>query len=434
MEMLMIRADLEGDRDANIARFLYGLNREIRNMVEIHPYADLYDLVAMAAKVEKQQRRNVGRSFVAPQVAPRSEAPSTSNHRPAIMKPEAPKPAAKVEAPRDKPAGSSGSIQCFKCHGRGHMANQCPNRRALIMLENGEYVSDSKDEEHAKETSDSEVDESIEMQAPPGSLFVTRRILSVQPKEDLEQRENLFHTRCVVDGKLLSLVIDGGSCTNAISTIAVKKFGLSTMKHLKPYKLQWLNEDGSIKVARQTFLRFEIGGYKDEVLCDVVPMQATYVLLGRPWQVDRSTQHDGVSNKYLLMHKGKKVVLKPLSPKEFYEDQLQLQRNREQEKEASVVGQKKGETSVLEPKTLMLARSKDVKPTINESSPTQVDFVMGEALQQHQISSQGIINASSTPTPPNHAHEHGQNRLQCKSIHMQDYGEIIDHIDFVIWG
>ncbi|CAL1354507.1 unnamed protein product [Linum trigynum] len=144
------------------------------------------------------------------------------------------------------------------------MDNQCPNRRALVLLENGQYVSDSEEEEHARETLESEVDESIKMEPPPGSLLVTGRMLSVQPKEDLEQRENLFHTRCVVDGKLLAVVIDGGSCTNAISTIAVSKLGLSTIKHPKPYKLQWLNEDGSIKVARQTLLKFAIGGYKEK--------------------------------------------------------------------------------------------------------------------------------------------------------------------------
>ncbi|RDX84665.1 hypothetical protein CR513_34249, partial [Mucuna pruriens] len=29
------------------------------------------------------------------------------------------------------------------------------------------------------------------------------------------------------------------------------------------------------------------GKYKDEILCDFVPMEATYVLLGRPWQFNK---------------------------------------------------------------------------------------------------------------------------------------------------
>jgi len=50
----------------------------------------------------------------------------------------------------------------------------------------------------------------------------------------------------------------------------------------RPYKLQWLSEDGEIKVINQVLLSFSFGKYKDEVLCDVVPMKACHVLLGRP--------------------------------------------------------------------------------------------------------------------------------------------------------
>jgi hypothetical protein len=30
---------------------------------------------------------------------------------------------------------------------------------------------------------------------------------------------------------------------------------------------------------------FSIGRYKDEVVCDVVPMHAGHILLGRPWHL-----------------------------------------------------------------------------------------------------------------------------------------------------
>jgi len=35
-------------------------------------------------------------------------------------------------------------------------------------------------------------------------------------------------------------------------------------------------------VDKQVLINFAIGKYKDEVLCDVVAMEATHVLLGRP--------------------------------------------------------------------------------------------------------------------------------------------------------
>ena len=54
-------------------------------------------------------------------------------------------------------------------------------------------------------------------------------------------------------------------------------------------------------------------------------MQASHILLGRPWQFDRSTSHDGRTNMYTFLHKGKKITLAPLTPKQVYEDQMKIQ-------------------------------------------------------------------------------------------------------------
>ena len=54
MEMAMIRANLEEDKEATMARFLSGLNREVANLVELHHYVDLEDMVHMEIKMEKQ--------------------------------------------------------------------------------------------------------------------------------------------------------------------------------------------------------------------------------------------------------------------------------------------------------------------------------------------------------------------------------------------
>ena len=66
---------------------------------------------------------------------------------------------------------------------------------------------------HNGEASDRSYEEPI-----VGDVFVTRRALSAQVKEDLveEQRETLFHTRCHVKGKACCVIIDGGSCTNVV--------------------------------------------------------------------------------------------------------------------------------------------------------------------------------------------------------------------------
>lgn len=57
------------------------------------------------------------------------------------------------------------------------------------------------------------------------------------------------------------------------------------------------------------------------VLCNVVPMKASHLLLGRPWQFDKKTSHEGCSNKYSFIHHRQKIIPVPLSPSEVREDQ-----------------------------------------------------------------------------------------------------------------
>ena len=57
MEMTMTRANIAEEREATMARFVNGLNREIANVVELQHYVEMEDLVHMAIKVERQLRR-----------------------------------------------------------------------------------------------------------------------------------------------------------------------------------------------------------------------------------------------------------------------------------------------------------------------------------------------------------------------------------------
>ena len=63
MEIAMIRANVEEDREATMARFLNGLNQDIANMVELQHYMELKDMVHMTIKVERQLKRKGTRSF-----------------------------------------------------------------------------------------------------------------------------------------------------------------------------------------------------------------------------------------------------------------------------------------------------------------------------------------------------------------------------------
>src|SRR3954470_13388293 len=69
-------------------------------------------------------------------------------------------------------------------------------------------------------------------------------------------------------------------------------------------------------------VHFTIGTYSDFVDCDVVPMQACSFLLGRPWQFDRESFHNGKTNHYSLMHDGNKIGLKPMTTEHILKDDL----------------------------------------------------------------------------------------------------------------
>ena len=47
----------------------------------------------------------------------------------------------------------------------------------------------------------------------------------------------------------------------------------------------------------------------DSVWCDMVSIDDCHILLGRPWQFDKSVVHDGKKNTYTLSIKGKYIVL-----------------------------------------------------------------------------------------------------------------------------
>ena len=216
-------------------------------------------------------------------------------------------------------------VECFKCRGRGHYARDCPNSRIMFIRDNGDFSSDSEKEQD--DVSEEEIIAPYESNELDARCLVIRHSLSIQTMEETDvQRTNIFHSRCMVKGKLCSVIIDSGSCANVISSFLVDALNIPCQRHPKPYHLQWLNEGSEVKVTRRSLITFNMGNYCDDVWCDVVPMQAAHLLLGRPWQYDRDVTHHGKLNRYSLVYHGKKYTLTPLDPKDVYKDQLKMQK------------------------------------------------------------------------------------------------------------
>ena len=110
--------------------------------------------------------------------------------------------------------------------------------RTMIAHVNKEVETEGEDDDDQMPSPGDACDDYVEYPMEGDSL-VARRALSAQVNEnDMEQqRENIFHTRCHINNKVCSMIIDRGSCTNVASTILVEKLNLPTLKHLRPYKL-----------------------------------------------------------------------------------------------------------------------------------------------------------------------------------------------------
>ncbi|PKI59650.1 hypothetical protein CRG98_019956, partial [Punica granatum] len=85
--------------------------------------------------------------------------------------------------------------------GRGHIANQCPNKRVMVMRDNGDIVTNTEDSDTDDMPPLEDVPEE-EYLAPDALTLVARRALSLQTKGVEEvQRENIVHTRCYIKDK-----------------------------------------------------------------------------------------------------------------------------------------------------------------------------------------------------------------------------------------
>jgi len=60
----------------------------------------------------------------------------------------------------------------------------------------------------------------------------------------------------------------------------VEKLDLKCLNHPNPYRVSWLQKCHQLLVDEQCKVKFQIGRYKDKVVCDIMPMDVCHILLG----------------------------------------------------------------------------------------------------------------------------------------------------------
>ncbi|XP_022023527.1 uncharacterized protein LOC110923773 [Helianthus annuus] len=312
-DRLRMRCGAEEEEEQIIAHFLGALRPDIADVVQLQPYWNFNDVCRLALKVEKQMRNK--NKIVTPKSGPikadlsRGSVPSSPGPQTSPIKAERP---GGTTSPSS--TGSSRVTRCFKCYGLGHFARECPNKHLVTLAEDTLPQYDTEQDDILE--SGSEV-----LLPDKGEALIVQRTLNIAaapPADDtLWLRNNIFRTRCTSKGKVCTVIIDGGSCENVVAVEMVEKLGLKAEPHPDPYQLTWLKKGNIVKVTQRCLVTFSIGNkYSDEVWCEVIPMDACHLLLGRPWQYDRRTKHDGFRNTYSFRKDGVNIVLAPLDSRD----------------------------------------------------------------------------------------------------------------------
>jgi hypothetical protein len=102
----------------------------------------------------------------------------------------------------------------------------------------------------------------------PSATVATTKLQASEPDEP-EEGERLFHSQMWVKGTPLHFIVDSGISRRT--------------PHPQPYTIGWLRQGSDLHVSQQCRLSYDIKPFKDEVLCDVAPLEVCDVLLGQPY-------------------------------------------------------------------------------------------------------------------------------------------------------
>ena len=294
--LLVARCDLGETEEQLVSRYIGGLRIEFQDTLNLLDPFTVAEAQQRALQLEKQiiRKTNRGGTWSPSSSSNRGGVSNSAPNRVPVpqvqnVKPHQSEPQTKTQ---DVGVGRTGT-RCFKCGESGHRMADCKKESKVgkgLFIENEEnsfqeYVDFTQAPVYDDYGGNEDVNEEF-VKGDEGPLLVVQRTCFT-PREvegsDGWLRNNIFQSTCTIGGKVCRLVIDPGSCENVISDEAVVKLSLETHQHPHPYKLSWLQKANDVKVSKRALVPFSIGtSYRDKVWCDVVPMDACHILLGRP--------------------------------------------------------------------------------------------------------------------------------------------------------
>jgi hypothetical protein len=138
----------------------------------------------------------------------------------------------------------------------------------------------------------------------PNATVATTKLQPGEPDEP-EEGERLFHSQMWVKGTLVHFIVDRGSQKNLISAKVVKRLDIPTTPHPQPYTIGWLRQGSDLCVIQQCRLSYSTKPFKDEVLCDVSPLEVCDVLLGQPYLWKRHVVYESRPRSVIITLNGK---------------------------------------------------------------------------------------------------------------------------------
>ncbi|KAH1212856.1 hypothetical protein GmHk_14G040940 [Glycine max] len=150
IKLLLLRTRLREKERTSIARFLSGLNIEVRDKVELLPYRDLDDIVQLCI------RKSFFKILWLSSYPRKDQDQGILGAAPSKPKEDKGKTIEKSTSKTSSQERTS-NIKCFECLGRCHISSQCPTKKTMIMR--GQDICSSQEETTSSLSSSGSEDE-----------------------------------------------------------------------------------------------------------------------------------------------------------------------------------------------------------------------------------------------------------------------------------